>query len=201
VSVRAVVLDIGGVLERTPPTGHRRGWERRLGLACGELDRRMADVWVDGGLGRISEDDVAVELARRLGLTGPQVEEFLAGFWAEYLGTLDDELAAWFASLRPRRRTGMLSNSFVGATGREEARYGFRAMTDTLVYSHEVGLAKPDPAVYLLTCERLAVRPEEAVLLDDREPAVEAARAVGMLGVVHEDTPTSIEVIERLLAR
>jgi putative hydrolase of the HAD superfamily len=199
-AVRAVVLDIGGVLERTPPTDHRADWERRLGLEPGGIDRRLGDVWIDGGLGRTTEQAVEAAVAERLGLDPDRLAEFMGGFWDEYLGTLDDELAAWFGALRPRYRTGILSNSFVGATEREEARYGFAALTDTIVYSHEVGLAKPDPAVYLLVCERLGVRPDETVFVDDRLPAVEAAEAVGMAGVVHSDTTRTIREVERLLA-
>ncbi len=36
--IRAVVFDIGGVLETTPPLGVSDAWEARLGLAAGELE-------------------------------------------------------------------------------------------------------------------------------------------------------------------
>ena len=198
--MRAVVLDIGGVLELTPPTGHREGWERRLGLAPGELDARLAELWYAGGVGRITEAEVGAGIAERLGLDEVQLAEFVEGLWAEYLGSPNTELIDWFAGLRPRWRTGILSNSFVGATEREEERYGLAALTDVLVYSHEVGLEKPDPAVYRLVCERLGVRPEEAVFVDDRPPAVDGAVAVGMAGVLHTDNARTIAAVERLLA-
>jgi len=44
VAIRAVVFDIGGVLEITPDLGIDRLWEARLGLAAGEMDARMHDV-------------------------------------------------------------------------------------------------------------------------------------------------------------
>jgi len=91
--IRAVVLDIGGVLEHTPATGHREAWERFLGLPPGELDRRLADVWADGGLGRITEEGVIGAVRERLGLTGGQARTFMTGFWDEYLGALNTELA------------------------------------------------------------------------------------------------------------
>jgi putative hydrolase of the HAD superfamily len=198
--IRAVILDIGGVLEYTPPTGHTAAWEAELGLAEGELDRRMLDVWRGGSLGTISEEEVHAAIVARLGLSPADLDRFLAGVWEEYLGSPNTELVAWFAGLRPRYRTGIVSNSFVGARERESERYGFEDLTDTIVYSHEVGVAKPDPAIYLLACDRLGVRPEEVVFLDDREPAVEGARAVGMSAVLYRDNAQAIGEVERLLA-
>jgi HAD superfamily hydrolase (TIGR01549 family) len=197
--IGAVVFDIGGVLEHTPPTGHTQRWEQALGLAAGELDRRMGDVWRDRRLGTVSEAEVVAAVGGRLRLTAEQVEEFMAGVWEEYLGTANTELIAWFAALRPRFRTGILSNSFVGAREREEQRYGFGALADVLVYSHEVGIAKPDPAVYRLVCERLAVPPEQTVFLDDKAVSVEAARAVGMTGVRFRDNAQAIADLEAVL--
>lgn len=112
--------------------------------------------------------------------------------WTEYLGTLNHELAEFFAGLRPRFRTGILSNSFVGAREREQEAYGFEDMCDVVVYSHEVGSMKPDRRIYLAACERLAVRAEEAVLLDDVEENVEGARAVGMRAVRFGDNAQAI---------
>ena len=73
-------------------------------------------------------------------------------------------------------------------------------MTDDIVYSHEVGLGKPDPAVYALTAARLGVEPAQIVFLDDVEVNVEAARAAGWHAVLHEDTARSIAELERIIA-
>ncbi|MGW0568855.1 hypothetical protein [Streptomyces tauricus] len=45
---RCVILDIGGVLEITPPTGWLHRWDERLGLPPGSVDRRLDDVWRAG---------------------------------------------------------------------------------------------------------------------------------------------------------
>ena len=57
-AIRAVVFDIGGVLEITPPTGWVEKWEARLHLKAGELDERLMDVSRAGSLGTISEEEV-----------------------------------------------------------------------------------------------------------------------------------------------
>jgi HAD superfamily hydrolase (TIGR01509 family) len=73
---------------------------------------------------------------------------------------------------RPRYRTGILSNSLVGARVREHFANGFQDICDVLVYSHEEGMAKPDSRVYQLICERLGVAPRETVFVDDKPGCV-----------------------------
>jgi epoxide hydrolase-like predicted phosphatase len=199
-TIQAVVFDIGGVLEITPSLGVSQTWESRLGLAPGELEERMADAWLGGGVGTVSELQVHRALTERLGLDERQLADFTADFWREYLGTPNTELIEYARRLRPRYRTGILSNSFVGAREREQAAYGFEDLVDEIVYSHESGVGKPDPAIYALACERLQVEPARTVFLDDYEPYVEGARQAGIHAVLYRDNAQAIEDIERLLA-
>jgi epoxide hydrolase-like predicted phosphatase len=200
-TIRAVAFDIGGVLEITPSLGVTERWEPRLGLPAGEINRRMADVWERGGIGTIGEADVHRALAARLGLDERQVDEFMAGIWREYLGTANREMIEYARQLRSRFRTGIVSNSFVGASEREQAAYGFRDLVDELIYSHECGLSKPDPAIYALACERLQVGPGEMVFLDDYEPNVDGARAAGIHAVLYQDNAQAIRDMDVLLGR
>jgi putative hydrolase of the HAD superfamily len=159
----------------------------------------MSDVWTAGSLGTVSEAEVHAALAERLRLSPGQVDEFMAGLWEEYVGTLNTELAGYFAALRPGYRTGILSNSFVGAREREQQLYGFEDMADVVVYSHEIGVRKPDPGAYLAACERLGVTPPEAVFLDDRQAAVDGARAVGMAAILFRDNAQAVADLEAVL--
>jgi putative hydrolase of the HAD superfamily len=199
-AIRAVVFDIGGVLEITPRTGWNRRWEAALQLAPGDLDARLQDAWRGGSLGTMTEAAVEARVAAELGLDAAQLAAFMADLWAEYLGTLNGELAAYFAGLRPRYKTGILSNSFVGAREREHAQYGFGDLCDCIVYSHEEGMRKPQRAFYELACTRLGVQPHEMIFLDDVAEAVEAARAIGIHGIQFQDNAQAIAAIEACLA-
>ena len=119
--IRAIVFDIGGVLEITPDLGVTRSWAARLGLAAGDVDGRLRDVWAAGRVGAMAEADVYRAMRDRLGLDDRQLAAFVADFWREYLGTANTALIEYARGLRPRFRTGILSNSFVGAREREEA--------------------------------------------------------------------------------
>jgi epoxide hydrolase-like predicted phosphatase len=198
-SIQAIVFDIGGVLESTRDLGVAGTWESRLGLAPGEVNKRMEDAWVGGSIGTISEADVHRAATERLGLDERQLAEFLADLWREYLGTANTELIQYARSLRPRYRTGILSNSFVGAREREQAAYGFEDLVDEIIYSHESGMSKPDPAIYALACARLAVEPAQMVFLDDYEPCVEGARQAGIHAVLYRTNAQAIKDIGDLL--
>lgn len=199
-AIRAVIFDIGGVLEITPATGKTEKWETRLGLKAGALNEQMAHIWADGALGKCTEEDVRQGLIEIIGMNQEQADIFLHNLWEEYLGELNVEMAAYFSSLRPRYQTAILSNSFVGARSREQERYHFADMTDLIIYSHEVGIAKPDRRVFELTCERLGVQPAEAIFLDDVEVCVNAARAYGMHAILFQETVQAIAGIEACLA-
>jgi putative hydrolase of the HAD superfamily len=136
----------------------------------------------------------------RLGLDQRQLAEFMADLWREYLGTANSELIEYARGLRPRYRTGILSNSFVGAREREQAAYGFEDLVDEIIYSHECGMSKPDPGIYALACARLAVEPAAMVFVDDYEPCVEGARQAGIHAVLYRDNDQVIGDIEKLLA-
>jgi putative hydrolase of the HAD superfamily len=188
------------VLELTPATGYHGRWEKSLGLEPGALDQRMYEVWRGGTLGTLTLEQVHEAFVRELGMSPQDVELFMTDFWADYLGTPNTQLIDYFRGLRARVRTGILSNSFVGARERERERYGFEDMTDVIVYSHESGIGKPDPAIYRLVCERLDVEPKHAVFVDDREAAVDGARAIGMRGVLFQTNAQVISELESMLA-
>jgi epoxide hydrolase-like predicted phosphatase len=204
--IRAVAVDLGGVLERVDePEEFLDRWRARLGLT--EQDYRGVLLWPltradpDGGAktGGVTEAHLRERYAAALGLSQTQTNEFMADLWDWYCGELDDDLASYVAGLRPRYRTGILSNSVDGARREEQTRFGLAQLVDVIVYSHEIGVAKPDPRAYLLLCEQLGVAPEELVFLDNRTPNVDAARRLGIHGLLHVSTPESIWAVDSLI--
>lgn len=204
-AIRAVVFDIGGVLEITPDPQMRgmvTRWEALAGMEPGEMEKRLertAHLWKAGALGHCTEADIERGLRDLAGFTEEQTSDFMAHMWREYLGTLNVELTDYFRGLRPRYRTGIISNSFVGAREREQELYRFHEIADPIIYSHEVGIAKPDPRIYELTCERMGVQPGEMIFLDDAEACINGAQAVGIHGILFRDNAQAIADIEACL--
>jgi epoxide hydrolase-like predicted phosphatase len=197
--IRGVIFDIGGVLEANPDTGWRERWAAAAGLDLAEFDRRLDPIFSAGSVETSTLGDVERELAAALALEPAALARLMNEMWVEYVGTLNHELARYFAGLRPRYRTGILSNSFVGAREREQALYGFEEMCDLVVYSHEEGSRKPEARLYRVVCERLGVPASECVFVDDLEMCVAGARAIGMQAIRFVDNEPAIRELERLL--
>jgi epoxide hydrolase-like predicted phosphatase len=215
-AIRVVVFDIGGILEVVPGGGDPTmlfpqmlaRWEARLGMAPGELDKRLMEI--DDRHNRMSKDDEIDDahsegewiegLRAATGWDQAQIDAFMRDFWDVYCGNPNPELSAYLGSLRPRYRTALLSNSGDGARREEEQRFHFSEIVELIVYSHEEGVAKPDQRIYAIACERLGVRPDEVVFLDDVERNVAAAAAYGMHAILFHDNAQAIADINACLA-
>jgi putative hydrolase of the HAD superfamily len=213
-TIRAVVFDIGGILEVVPEGGDPTWrfpamiarWEERLGLPAGELDTRLTQMderlsaaGKDGAIGTCTEEEWLAELGLATGMNQAQIGAFMCDFWDVYCGGPNIEMIEYFKGLRPRYRTALLSNSFVGARREEEARFGFAAMTDLIVYSHEEGMNKPDRRIYERAWQRLGVQPHEMIFLDDVEPNILAARECGIHAILFQNNAQAIAEIETCL--
>jgi putative hydrolase of the HAD superfamily len=107
-AIRAVVFDVGGVLERVDddswPSAWVEGWERRAGGRAGHVAAQLArHESMDGVVtGEISEAEVRRIYADVLGLNEDQAVAMMAEMWNGYCGELDRELSDFCARLRPR---------------------------------------------------------------------------------------------------
>jgi putative hydrolase of the HAD superfamily len=90
----------------------------------------------------------------------------------------------------------LLSNSW----GCEEyPRADFPGLFDTVVISGEVGMRKPEEAIFLHAAQTLGLPPQECVFIDDIEANVNAAVACGMAGVLHTEPAVTAAALQDLL--
>ena len=81
-------------------------------------------------------------------------------------------------------------------------RFDFLEWFDGILLSGEVRLLKPDPRIYRRFFEAHAVDPTQAVYIDDLEPNVAAATALGMHGIHFTDsTALRVELVRTGLIR
>lgn len=91
-------------------------------------------------------------------------------------------------------RTALLSNSW----GLNYPREGWAELFDVTVISGEVGLRKPEPAIYQLCARQLGLPESRCVFVDDLAPNVRGAVEVGMVGVLHRTLTETVGELEAL---
>ena len=95
--------------------------------------------------------------------------------------TRNPAMLAWQEKLKERGLlTAILSNMGDDVLASVEREFDWIHRFDVLVWSYQVHMVKPDPAIYRYTLAKLGTRPEETLFIDDRAVNVEAALAVGM---------------------
>jgi len=182
--VRAVVFDFGGVL-----------WDMRWDVAR-ELDRAhglprsslfetlyRSEAWhaVERGTGDRDgwRQEAHRALEARAGRSLPPLHDEWHKAQVPITANLDIVRA-----LRPGYKISILSNADVSLRRRLEHEIGIHHLFDDIVCSAEVGIAKPERAVFALACRRLGLPPAECVFVDDYEVNVKAAQDAGMAAVL-----------------
>jgi putative hydrolase of the HAD superfamily len=116
-------------------------------------------------------------------------------------GTMEPDTAMLDGVRAARRagiRTGLLSNAWGDALAYDDAL--LEELFDAWVISSEVGLRKPDPAIYELAAERLGLPPAACVFVDDLPGNLKPARALGMATVLHRgDAAATLAEVRSLL--
>jgi putative hydrolase of the HAD superfamily len=183
---RAVIFDIGRVLIRVNVSRAMDGLASGISLTPQEVwsaiekDPRMLD-WQEG---RISPRDWHLHLKNRLG--GSLTFEQFSEVWNRALDPNPIHADSFLESLSKSYRLALLSNTDPLHMAHAEESYSFFRFFPHRIYSYRVGASKPDPLIYREALNACKVRAEEAVYIDDVPTYAEAARHLGMAGIVFQ---------------
>lgn len=185
-ALRAVVFDYGMVLTGPPDSAAHAALVRLTGLPVERLDSLY---WQD----RLAYDSGALtghafwqKITQNAGLTlsESQIEE-LVHWDVRMWMTENPPMLAWQLELKRRGLlTAIVSNMGDSVHQQMERDRKWLGRFDALVWSYQLRVTKPDPAIYRCVLEKLGTVPGETLFIDDRPANVDAAIALGMKGVV-----------------
>jgi putative hydrolase of the HAD superfamily len=181
----AVLLDFGGVLWDMR-WDVCRALEDEHGLPRGSVFQTLyrSDSWRDIERGRGDVDAWRSAAHRALEATAGRALPPLHEKWRASQALLQTNVDL-VRRLRPRYRLAVVSNADCTLRSRLADGLGIASLFDEVICSAEVGLAKPDAGIYLLASQRLEVPPADCVFVDDHEPNVRAAEALGIRSILH----------------
>jgi epoxide hydrolase-like predicted phosphatase len=197
-SIKAVFFDLGGVILRTEYQAPRQHLAERFGMDYDDIDKIVfgSGSAIRASIGEIDEEDHWRNVMKVLKLPSSEYERVREDFFAG--DVLDHSILNFLRSIKPRVRTGLISNAWSGLREyiqREKFDDAFHHM----VISAEVGVAKPDPKIYYIALEQLQVQPKEAVFVDDVLENIEACEQIGMRGIHFKSPETTLNQLKDLL--
>ena len=181
-----VVFDVGNVLLSWDPSAILR--EHVAPGVDHDFYRRQifdhAD-WIDLDRGTLEEEEAILRFAERTGAPLDLLHRLVHASKTS-LTPMPDSLAL----LEELHRSGVdlycLSNMSHGTWEFLRPRHEFWSRFKGILISAELGLVKPDAAIYRHLLDTWSLAPAETVFLDDRPDNVKGARAVGIHSFVFE---------------
>jgi epoxide hydrolase-like predicted phosphatase len=196
--VRGLLVDFGGVLT-TNVFDSFRAFGEQEGLDPQTVKRAFReDPEALGLLRELERGDIAVEefeprFGERIGVSNTE------GLVERLFGGVSPDEAMLTAVRRAGEagiRCGLISNSW--GTGLDYDMSLLDELFDGIVISGDVGMHKPEPAIFLLGAERIDVPAEECVFVDDLRENCAGAEEVGMCGILHRGAGKTVPQLERL---
>ena len=196
--IKVVIFDAGGVLV---------DWETICKEFTEEIDvdyKKFLEVFLKysfdpefgSDIGQMTADEFFKKITQELGVPEKALDwrkRFVPGFIRiEITYKLLDELKGKF-------RLVMLTNSKIGLWDEWESIGHFKDYFEVIVDSSTEHILKPDPKMFNLVCQRLNVKPEESLFVDDDGKNTGVAEKLGFKTVHFTDPEISVAAIKNIL--
>ena len=197
--IKAIIFDFGRVITAQKPLSLFRSYEEELGRDPDTINSIMfgSQAWQDTLLGRKTTEEFWHLIGPELGLsTADEVNRFRRRYHADE--AINEAVLDLIRKLHGRYKLAILSNSPPDLT-RWLVDWEMRDLFEVVFCSGDEGMIKPDPAAFKLTLERLGVEPGEAVFIDDTPEHVEAARKLGIQGIIFTTAAALKDDLKKIL--
>ncbi len=208
--VRAVVFDLGGVfLEGTVESVARFG--ETVGLAREPWDAIRRDLFIESGAwDRVERGEATLEafagiLRGRLAAHGVEIAmeqalNFMGNPGSSFHMRLRPQVVEACRALRRKMPTALLTNNIAEWRGGWRTRMDLPGLFDHVIDSSEVGMRKPEPAIYKLMEDALKMAGGDLLFIDDMGINLKAARALGWQTLKYDDTAKVLQVLAAVAA-
>jgi len=206
---KAVLWDFGGVITSSPFEAFNR-YEKERGLPADFLRSINAtnpdsNAWAQLESSQVTVDEFDELFAQEAAskghrVMGKDVLELLSG-------DVRPEMVNALKAIKAQHQIGCITNNVNTGQGPGMAKSSEKAaqvaeimaLFDVVIESSKVGIRKPDPEIYRMTCEQMSIQPEETIYLDDLGINLKPARALGMTTIKVLNADQALDELETLL--
>jgi HAD superfamily hydrolase (TIGR01509 family) len=186
--IKAIIFDCFGVLTTDTWNAFLDGLPEAVDIQAAREVHRQYDA------GLITKIDCSEQIRAITGQVFTELEDM------QTTSVKNEILLRYIANLKHDYSIGLLSN-----VGNNWIRDTFltieeQNLFDAMVFSFEVGTIKPDERMYVAMCEKLAIEPAKAIMIDDKTLYCDAARATGMQAICYKDFKSMKKQLEKLIS-
>ncbi len=186
--IKAIIFDCFGVL--TTDT-----WNAFLDMLPEEVDIQAArEVHRAYDSGLISKQECNDQITEITGHVFTELEDM------RMTVVKNNSLLTHIRRLKKKYKIGLLSNVGGNWVRDDFLTASEQQLFDAMTFSFEEGMNKPDPRIFTIVADKLAVQPKESIMVDDKQIYCEAARAVGMQAIWYRDFPQFKAELEAILS-
>jgi len=198
-SIKALIFDMHGVLLFSHEASIEESFARRLKIPVEQVGRVFHDEFNDkADSGEITQREFwlhALDCMRLPASRLPEIEHFFDdGFF------IDPLMLNAVREYRKHFKTAMLSNYSDGLRPRLAKEWDVSGAFDEIVISWEIKMIKPQPQIFDYTLNKLHVKKDEAVLIDDRIVNIRGAQEYGLHTVHFKNPDQGLAELDKLIA-
>jgi glucose-1-phosphatase len=183
--IKAIILDIGGVLWLPPKTPLSEKWAVRCNVDAKTFDKIVyaSELGKQALVGTITSEQMWTKIGNRLKFSVNDLRELEQDYWQ---GHWNVSLLDYLKILKPNYKLGIISDAESNA--RDMVRHWINeAMFDAMVFSAEEKVCKPNPRIFQSALQKLGVQANDALFIDDRAGNVEGAKQLGIHSILYEN--------------
>ncbi len=175
--IKALIFDCFGVFYTDPVFEYMRRPSTSLSVANAlhGLDKQAAE-------GKLDKTGFIRKSAALLNITEAAAEK---QFFQPR--SHNRELVDFVVNARKKYKTALLSNIGGDMMDGFFSPEDYRKLFDVVVLSGDVGMTKPDPEIFRLTCRKLGIPLEHTVMVDDMPETIRAVKRLGMQGIRYKE--------------
>jgi len=181
--IKAIIFDFGGIFtkERNFDTFAKK-YSEKFSVDYEELLRIMGENWQLVKVNKIDSNVFWEKTSEYLKYNSEKLRKETIQFFG-----LRENMLKIAKFLKSEYKLALLTNQIRDWLSEMIKKYKLNDVFDTIVISDEVKLAKPDPRIYQIVLERMGLKPEQCLFIDDKEENIEAARKLKIKTILFEN--------------
>jgi epoxide hydrolase-like predicted phosphatase len=196
--IKAIIFDFDGPIVYRNSKEIYKKHEIKHSLEAGSLENLMTKYHHGANL---AEYETIFEFYKK---TKPSINlavEKLNDIFLEVNSTVRvrPEMVKYVEKLKNKYKTAILSNYSSELENLLKDVFSIYHLFDVVVNSYNLKISKPNPKIYQHVLEKLNVKADEAIFIDDKERNTKAAEALGIKSIVFLDFNQFKEDIDKIL--